>query len=359
MAVFHISPTTTSLTLTFINVLVELAMIFSLRIVIALEECSRLRRGCLLSIRRHCISVKAATLFPITTFVVLGIFLSVNSSSSVKREPCVRTRLVSSKNTKKFNERLSTEAEASVLHCWSPETKFISVRNVQLNLETGRVQCGNIALQYPKLRSTIQLPLNNATVGCHDGFCVFVQIQENTILVSESISRESIDENTGLPPNVMVEFLPTNLTDVTSIPEAREMGEKAVRLFSEHISDELSLRILLFFGSEEGTCDTTVNAPELTEISTWAIAVLCSIWIITLIFFFSMLSYRRKVFYDVSSVSDWAKKTTRLDSPIDNGDVYLKGVLQDGNIHVYVLDNAEDASVCEEMADDVDSVDVK
>ena len=328
---------TTSLLITIINASIELALLSAMLVMIAANECRKLRRGEAINIRRHCFSVRLVTVAAMIMFIVLEILISINSkaghSMTTKEDACISTRggMVS------IND--SSASEAITMRCMNESGNVFSFRNGNYSKDSGMIRCeDNTSFVYEYTAKDLipDDPQSNAVTKCISAKCVAVKSRGNNLLISVPY-----EENSGsMETNNTSFMLTTVLFDPK--PMMEDVADRVAELYQLQITDELQIRRLALLRAIDSNCEVRVMGHQVTEISTWIAALTIIVWILSILLIFAAIFVKRHIFFDLNRIRDWAAKTHNMPGRDSGDEFYIKTGLE-GDIHrLYVTNSPKD-----------------
>lgn len=325
---------TASLVITIINASIELACLSAMLIMIAANECRKLRKGEAINIRTHSFSVRLVTVIAMVMFITLEILISVNSATgfwiTTKEQDCVSTR------EGIISENDSLASEAITMRCMSITNDVFSFRTGNYSRVDGSVQCEkNVVYKYTAQDFVHDEPISDAVIKCFSTKCAAVKAREKTLLMSGPYEKGTGDVKTST-----TSFLRTNLT-FDPKPILEDIAEKLVEVYNLAILDDLQIRRLVLLGAADTRCEFTDEKNQVTEIPTWIVILLLIVWMSSIFLVIVALFVRRSIFYDIHRTWDWASKTYNVPERNFGTDFYIKSIF-DGSIHrIYVVSSPE------------------
>ena len=328
---------TTSLFITIINASIELAFLSAMLVMIAANECRKLRKGEAINIRRHCFSVRLVTVTAMIMFIVLEILISINSkaghSMTTKEDACISTR----EGMVSLND--SSASEAITMRCMNVNGDVFSFRNGNYSKDNGMIRCENdtsFVYKYTAKDLVADDPLSNAVTKCISTKCVAVKSRGNSLLISVPY-----EESSGSMANKNNSFMLTTVM-FDPKPMIEDVADRVAELYQLQITDELQIRRLALLRAIDSDCDVMVMEHQVTEISTWIAAITIIVWILSILLIFSAIIVKRHIFYDINRIRDWAEKTYNVPGRDSGDEFYIKTGLE-GDIHrLYVTNSLKD-----------------
>ena len=277
-------------------------------------------------------------------FISLEIAFSTSSTTirrpQINLEPCASTRIGLRDETTSF------ESIAIAYKCLKVDGDIITFKTGNYSKKSKQVQCSSDdVFLYKTNDKPYKASITEGTIGCLDEprtpdgrYCATAYAQGRDVFISMTYLERSL-EITEYTPNRT--FLATKLSfDPDMMLET--FAKRAAELSLRQVTDELNSRRYIFVGTTNSTCEFEGNIDEHTNISNAVIAITLSFWIISLSFFAVVMLNKRKVFYDMRSTWDWARKSYHMVDSDRTGDLYVTCVTIDGSRRIYVTDHIED-----------------
>lgn len=320
---------TTSLFITIINALIEVSCLSAVLVIIAANECRKLRKGEAINIRTHCSSIRFVTIAAMLMFVTLEVLISINSEVGFRnknaQQDCVTTR------EGIISENDSPASEAITLRCMKVTGSVYYFRTGNYSNIDGSIQCEQkVVYNYTVLNLIEDEPLSGSVRSCEAAICVAVKARGKELFISTPY-KEGSDEGVSVAP-----FIPTTLS-FDPEPLLEDIANKVVQLYASQILDEMQIRRLALLGAEDGKCDFRADQKQVTEISTWIVVMLLIVWVLSIGLILVALFIRRYVFYDMNRTWDWATKAYNVPERNFGTDFYIKSSLEGGTHRIFVV----------------------
>lgn len=323
---------TASLFITIINASVELAFLSAMLVMIAANECRKLRKGEAIHIQTHLFSVRLATALAMIMFLAIETLLSINSKEGHR---IVTTYTACFKTREGVVSKFNSSASAAITgNCTKMTEDGFSIRTGTLNKSTWTVQCdGNLAYSYTPKRIVRNESLSEAVIKCISATCVAVKSRDHILLISTPSKANSNDVETS-----NTSFMPTNVT-FDPKPILEDISDRVAELYQLGVTDEAQIRRMVLVRAIDGNCEVRTKTDQTTEMDTWIAGLTLAVWILSILLVFAALFIRRRVFFDINRMRDWAAKIHNVPGRGINSEFYIKADLDDDLSRVYVVDS--------------------
>lgn len=344
MLVFWISAPIFGLITAILFGFAELGLLASLLNIVNIAVCSLLSNGKSMQIRRYRRWVFVASLASVFAFVLVETILSLSSDPSKEKlfetHKCLWTLVGSGKDDD------GAEAEAIQFRCTEVNGTNVFHRTGNFSLETGAVQCHELAYYY-EIKKWV--PYNKSmglTVrSCTKGICAATAWEFNSQSSNGSLPRQGILYISHQIPktaqNKEIELLPTSIANIDLSNDLKVLSKRAANLYYQAINEEGELRRRALLGTMNENCPFVKEEVDVTVVASWALVFSAIIWSLSIFSFIVTLFLRRRAFFDMSNPLHWAV-VSRHDSSRSFGSFPSVNLDEHGQKVIWITDFSKD-----------------
>lgn len=324
-----------SLIITIVSIICEFSILWALRTINGLYECRTLKRNGKVFVENHIIRSTALEVVSFLSFLMLEIFASFFSDPTdlfrVENHPCISVGniLKTKNNTLDF-----PTANVIFARCLNVENGLITQSAGNYSNKNGLIQCAEKPMYSFRDSEPRNRAVSNATIGCIESnqgnACTFGIQRGNRVFLSNVFLE--IDK-----PFIENEDFFETILHFESKAMLKVWAERTASNILDGIVSPAQLRRLVFTGAEGRSCDFDIYIGDATSITAAFLILLLLVWILSLMLFFVSLGLKRKVFYNLRNVKDWATKTILPTAQKDgDGKPYVYSRTEDGETNVFL-----------------------
>ncbi|PXF49605.1 hypothetical protein BWQ96_00675 [Gracilariopsis chorda] len=331
----------TSLIVTVISGIAELALLSAVLVFNKYLECRALQNGGKVNVRHHRFRTKALTVAATLAFVFLEVF------SSFYSDPDDKTELVR-KNCTSLDALTVQQGLLNI----STQTTVVGVKCIGINSTLFWQHAGNISdgrnignggnigddevfecekkevLYTANVERAPDEPVpDEYVVGCVGTSCVFVYRSGNEVTFTDFVHSEDVSR--VLNESITLPVWKTTISyNVTGLESA--FATRAVDLLSQGVTDGFTLRRGVFAGSAITQCNFKTFS-DATRVRKGFIYAIVIAWALSISAFVGSFAIRRRIFYDMSDPLHWAQKTIRDNDLSDTDNPVVTTVYENGS----------------------------
>ena len=339
MVVIALKSQYVSLIITCFSFLCELLVIVVFYNIISFQECRTLLKGKELNIRRHrkhvqLVAISAALLF--LTLEIITSFLS--NPDQIQRwnsEQCVSLGTV---RDMKGDEAMFAQVNIVEDTCQTARNNFTFQKIGNISERTGQVQCSDPVYYTDINEQAVEgiPPRNETVIECSSIYCVLAFQVEDTVYFAGAYFKENATKIINGEYSDNVSFLRTAIL-FNSTGLLSTFARRAAVAYNNTIIDEFEVRRRAFLGSTRQKCPFVVEVVEATNIPLICLCFIAASWFISVLLFgFTMIFVRRKIFYNVGDPLHWAQYTFRRTDEVVGKNPVIMYDVERGQEKLYV-----------------------
>lgn len=299
----------TSLIITVISAVCEFALLYAITILNGLYECKKLKRGKVVSLRRHILRSSVITFVSLALFFFLEIITSFLSDPAdiftTENHSCVSVGNLLKRKNDSLDFPIANDIFAKCLR----RDFFIIQSAGNYSKENRLIQCAEQPIYSFRDSELTNMSVSGATPGCMESdqgtACVFAAQRGNITFISDIFLKAEMPLIQELPSfQTMLHFEAKGML--------RLWAERTVRSRVDGFSSPAQLRRLVFTGAENTNCDFNIFVGDGTSIQEALLVLLVVMWGLSLILFSLSILLKKNVFYDIGKPLHWATKTFRV-----------------------------------------------